>query len=45
MAKGRQRSNREIRKPKQKKTAIKPETTFTDQVKTTAKIPIGKGKS
>lgn len=33
MAKGQQRSNREVRKPKKEKTAAKPETPFGEQVK------------
>jgi hypothetical protein len=33
MAKGQKRSSKEIRKPKQVKTAAKPESTFGSQVK------------
>ncbi len=46
MAKGQQRSNREIRKPKQEKAPTKPETGFGNQIKlATIATPRGKGKS
>ena len=47
MAKGQQRSNREVRKPKQPKTAPKPESTFGNQIKLAgnANAPRGKGKN
>ena len=47
MAKGQQRSNREIRKPKQEKAPAKPETGFGAQIKTAAALSgpaKGKGK-
>ncbi|MBS3652608.1 hypothetical protein KEU06_28945 [Pseudaminobacter sp. 19-2017] len=36
MAKGQKRSNREIRKPKQEKTPLKPESSFGSQLKAAA---------
>ncbi|MCV3242852.1 hypothetical protein [Mesorhizobium sp. ZC-5] len=46
MAKGQQRSNREIRKPKKQKAAAKPESTFGSQIKlaANANAPGGKDK-
>lgn len=47
MAKGQKKSTREIRKPKQDKSAVKPESTFGSQIKlaTSPVNPRGKGKS
>jgi hypothetical protein len=47
MAKGQNRSNREIRKPKQEKAPPKPESTFPGQIKPSASVatPRGKGKN
>ncbi len=47
MAKGQKRSNREIRKPKQKKTPPKPEVSFGNQVTqaSSANSHRGKGKN
>lgn len=47
MAKGQKRSNREIRKPKQKKVPQKSEATLGNQVKlaTNADATRGKGRS
>lgn len=47
MAKGQKRSNREIRKPKQVKTAPKAESPSGSQVKLAANVnsPRGKGKN
>lgn len=46
MAKGQKRSNREIRKPKQKKASPNLESQFGNQVRAaaTAKASFGKGK-
>ena len=44
MAKGQKHSNREIRKPKQKKAPPKPESTFGNQVKLAAKVGAPRGK-
>lgn len=46
MAKGQKRSSREIRKPKQVKAPLKPESAFGAQIKLTETgAPRGKGKS
>lgn len=45
MAKGQKRSNREIRKPKQKKAPAEPESTFGSQVKQAASANITRGKA
>ena len=47
MAKAQNRSNREIRKPKQEKAPPKPESTFASQIKhsANASTPRGKGKN
>ena len=47
MAKGQNRSNREIRKPKQEKAPPKPESTFPGQIKppSNANTSRGKGKN
>lgn len=46
MAKSQKRSSREIRKPKQEKSAPKPETTFGSQIKNaSASIVRGETKS
>jgi hypothetical protein len=45
MAKGQQRSNREIRKPKQEKAPPKPESTFANQIKLATNASRGKSKS
>lgn len=44
MAKGQQRSNKEVRKPKQPKAAPKVESSFANQLKTAATAPKGKPK-
>lgn len=44
MAKGQKRSTREIRKPKQEKSAPKAEPTFGSQVKAANGTPRPKGK-
>ncbi|BCG95671.1 hypothetical protein MesoLj131a_45350 [Mesorhizobium sp. 131-2-1] len=45
MAKGQKRSNREIRKPKQEKVPVMPESLFGSQVKGAASVVArGKGK-
>lgn len=44
MAKGQKCSNREIRKPKQKKASAKPESTFGSQIKTAANANAASGK-
>jgi hypothetical protein len=45
VAKGQKRSNREIRKPKQKKAPAEPESTFGSQVKHAANANTPKGKA
>jgi hypothetical protein len=45
MAKGQKRSNREIRKPKQDKTAPKTESVFATQIKLAANIKAPRGKA
>jgi hypothetical protein len=47
MAKGQNRGNREIRKPKQEKAPPKPENTFANQIKPSANANTlrGKGKN
>lgn len=44
MAKGQKKSNREVRKPKQKKPAKTPENTSGIGASLTANIPSGKGR-
>lgn len=44
MAKGQKRSNREIRKPKQKKDPAKPANTFGNRTYLTVKTASDKGK-
>ncbi len=44
MAKGQKRSNREVRKPKQDKTAPKAEGTFANQIRLAANIKAPRGK-
>ena len=44
MAKGQKRSNKEIRKPKQKKTPPKTESTFSNQIKGAANANTHQGK-
>jgi hypothetical protein len=44
MAKGQQRSNREIRKPKKEKAAAKSESTFGSQIKLAANANAPRGK-
>ena len=44
MAKGQQRSNREIRKPKKEKAAAKPESVLGSQIKLAANTPRSKDK-
>jgi hypothetical protein len=44
MAKGQMRSNREVRKPKQKKEVAGPATTFASQVTKATLGAAGKGK-
>lgn len=45
MAKGQKHSNREIRKPKQKKVPPKPESTFGNQIKLAVKSSAPRGKT
>ena len=44
MAKAQNRSNREIRKPKQEKAQSKPESTFGNQIKLAANVNVLRGK-
>jgi len=44
MAKGQQRSNREIRKPKKEKAAAKPESVLGSQIKFAANANAPRGK-
>jgi hypothetical protein len=45
MAKGQQRSNREIRKPKKEKASPQPESTFSGQIKAAANANSPRGKN
>lgn len=45
MAKGQVRGNREVRKPKQEKSAAKVESTFASQIKVATKSGPQSGKS
>ena len=44
MTKGQKRSNREVRKPKQQKSAPQAEGTFANQIKAAASTNTGNGK-